>query len=376
MSFKLELPNGKKVTSDEFKLEKQKKDFENARKNPSEELKNQRPDYSGSNGSTKNIESKGMSEQIKKDIKTLRTETALDTLDGGTKTKQIHFITRKALESYDFVSGGSLAPEGWSQEILRRQALEARIKNAIGFSTFDTKELIFPMDNTAWNAQIVGEGEISTESVIATDDRTLTPSKIMINTTITSEWDEDSFPNAISEIEGSIARALARAEERLILFPATGGLQATARATLAEVPFDITTPDTAFTTETDVLEILTLLDTGYQAEASEIIWIADARLRPRMLSLPRFQDTDNVNTLAGSEIFFTDVLEPSGTGGLGVMAVNKRTVRIGQRRGLKITSIPERGDKRYMEVTMRSGLLLPYLDAGLNVGSAIRYFTV
>jgi hypothetical protein len=198
----------------------------------------------------------------------------------------------------------------------------------------------------------------------------------MINAVITNEWKEDSFPDAFDQLATSIAEALARAEERLILLPATGGLQATARNDLADAPFDITTIDSAFTTETDVLEILTNLDTAYQANAEDIVWVADARLRPRMLSLPRFQEANNADSLAGSPILYTDQLAPDETGNLPIMAINKRAVRIGQRRGLTMTQIPERGDKNYMEVTMRSGMLLPFLDAGRNVGAAVRYFTV
>ncbi|MCM3256088.1 phage major capsid protein [Priestia aryabhattai] len=362
---KIEAQNGKELTVEEWKKARE-----------SVEATKNRPNLSpGNNNSFASSQILNL-KQVKQDFKTLRTENNFDTLEKGTKTKSIYFVNKKALESYDFVSGGSLAPEGLTSEILRRQAIAAKIKSAVGFSTFDTKDISYPLDSTAWNAAIVEEGAVGPETTIATDRETLTPLKIMINAVITNEWKEDSFPDAFDQLATSIAEALARAEERLILLPATGGLQATARNDLADAPFDITTIDSAFTTETDVLEILTNLDTAYQANAEDIVWVADARLRPRMLSLPRFQEANNADSLAGSPILYTDQLAPDETGNLPIMAINKRAVRIGQRRGLTMTQIPERGDKNYMEVTMRSGMLLPFLDAGRNVGAAVRYFTV
>ncbi|HFJ9387968.1 TPA: phage major capsid protein [Bacillus nitratireducens] len=287
-------------------------------------------------------------------------------------------------------SGHAFAPEGLANEILTRQLTEAGVKSALGFVSTPSDPFSFPVDDTAWNCQVIAPGvqgswNDTNDTVNNSKKLTINHSKIMASTTISTEFQEDTIPIALQQIQAGAAFQLARKEEQGVLFDATNGLKATAIVDAgASVPLVTGDETGAHLSENLLLSVTTSLDAGY-ANMEDLVYIISPKLRNVFLRLPNFVSRDKIanptnmtgkiGSFFGAQVVSSEFVDHGNTAGdYSVLVVNRKSVKIGQRRGVNFRMFPIVGDQDRLEVTMRTGLSYPILNTGKNVGARTKLF--
>ncbi|MET7899861.1 MULTISPECIES: phage major capsid protein [Bacillati] len=336
-----------------------------------------------------NVPSTGVSEQSIKDFKSLLKTKSFTAEDGN----YVDYREQKAIgyNSGSATGGHAFAPEGLANEILEKQFANADVKAALGFVTTPSDPFQFPVDETNWNVQVMapgaqGDWDTANDTNNVSHKMTINHSKLMASTTISTEYQEDAIPIALQQIQNGAGRALALKEESGVLFDGTKGLKATAIPDAAAALLVATgTEAGAHAAEQAFLDMINSFETGYSKDMSELVYIISPKLNTSFMRLPNFVSKDKIanptnatgriGNFFGAAVCAADSVDAGNTAGeFSVLVVHKDSVKIGQRRGLTVRLFPVVGDKDRMEITMRTGLEYPILNATKNPGARVKKF--
>lgn len=279
-------------------------------------------------------------------------------------------IEEKALLGY-----GTQA-NGWQPTTLGGQIVDlirakSKVRNfhPVIQATSDPYKL--PVNLSNFTASIVGEGNSPGISKSNQADLTFTHKKIMIETEVSSEFEEDSVAQSMQFIKELLATNLMEAEEDLLFVNhATDGMVVNA--------LDKTADFTAVFNAQNVMDLLMKMPTPYNLDPSNMVVYLHPTLYWKLVQSGDVKTVDAFGPQAtvvtgelgkyfGMSIAPLVSLKSVGTSPVKypMIIANRNSVLISQRRNINIRVFPIDGDKNKIEATIRTAVKYPHGNNGV-----------
>lgn len=276
------------------------------------------------------------------------------------------------------------AANGWQPTTLGSQIIDlVRAKSRVrGFHTIlnapsDPYELPVNLDDFQVTLD-PGQGQQTPQgSQKVTQNRVrFNHHKLMVETSVSTEFEEDSVPQTLQFLKNLLAQNIADAEENLLFINhSTEGILNKAADKSGSVTTSAFNPANS---AARVIELLATMDIPYNLDPSNLVLYIHPTLYWQLIQSGEVATMDKFGpmaTVATGELakFYGMSVAPiasipqvSGTPvKYPLIIVNRQSVLLSQRRQLTIRVFPLEGDKNKIEATVRSAIAYPFGQKGI-----------
>lgn len=280
--------------------------------------------------------------------------------------------------------GSELAPVNLGSQIIDQVNLLSNVRGNHPIINATSDPFKMPMFTGDFDVTVLphgySEGDVQAiiESGAPTGEFEFRHHKVVVATEVSTEFEEDTVPEAMSQLKQKIANAIAKKEEQYIFF----GDSSLDTQNLIHSMDDATNEGAGEAGQSyndQVMDAIELLGVQYNSDNEAMVIYMDAnhyrpmQRRGDVVTVDKMGPkatllTGEISRLWGVPLSVSEQVKPNT-----MYVVHRPSVVISQRRAITLRTFPVKGDKTYLEATVRVCMDFPH---GMGAKGPVAKYTL